>query len=102
MGYPLSIGLPLLITLTLQGLLWAGAIWHIEWLNRLALMGIASGGIFTACIALVFYRILAVAKPWSLTLSLASLIQFLALANSILFLYSAYVGAFPVWLEKHI
>ena len=41
MGYPLSIGLPLLITLTLQGLLWAGAIWHIEWLNRLALMGIA-------------------------------------------------------------
>jgi hypothetical protein len=99
MHYPLSIGLPLLLSLSLNGLLWAGALLHIEWLNRLALLGIAAGALGVATIALVFYRVLALDQaPWSLSLSLASLVQFLALANSLLFLYSAYVGVFPQWL----
>lgn len=98
MSYPLTTGLPLLLSLVLQGLLWAGVLAHIEWLNRLALLGIAAGGLGIASIALVIYHLLALEKNWSLSIVLAILLQAAALANSVLFLYSAYVGAFPSWM----
>ncbi len=98
MTYPLSVGLPLVINLSLQGLLWAGVFFHIVWLNRIAMLGISGGTFFLSCISLVFYRILALEKPWSLTIVFGSLLQAAAMANSLLFLYSAYLGAFPEWL----
>lgn len=97
--YPLSMGLPLILSLTVQVLLWAGTLWHIEWLNRLAMLGLAGGGLATACISLVFYRIIALEKPWAWFIIIPSLLQFLALANSILFVYAAYVGALPHWID---
>lgn len=97
--YPLSIGLPLIISVVIHSLLWAGTFWHIEWMNRLSMMGMAGGGLATASIALVFYRILAIEKPWAISIIVASLLQFLAWANSLLFLYAAYVGRLPQWFE---
>jgi len=99
MGYPLSLGLPLLLSVLLQTLLWVGVLFHVQWLDRIALLGIAAGGLGVASIALLFYRLLAIGRPWSLVITIAMFLQSAAFANSVLFLYSAYTGGFPDWMN---
>ena len=100
MVYVFCLYFPLLFSLLVQGLLWVGTFWHIGWLDRIAMLGIAAGGLFGSCIALMLYRLIAIGRPFSIGLSLASLLQFAALANSLLFLYSAYVGVFPAFMQS--
>jgi hypothetical protein len=90
MNYPFSLFIPLVISLCLQGLLWASNQFFIPWMDRTAILWIALGGATASTIFLVLYRVLATdMKQWNISLVACSVLQFGAIGNSLYFVLLA-------------
>ena len=86
--YPFTLFIPLLISLGVQGLLWASDFFFIPWMDRTAILWTSIAGFLAGCIFLVIYRFFATdMKSWSFSLIFCSLLQFAALANSGYFIW---------------
>ena len=88
MNYPFTLFIPLLLSIVAQGVLWAGFLFFIPWMDRVATLWIAMGSAAAAMIFLVLYRFFAIdMKPWNLALIFCSLMQFAALGSSGYFIW---------------
>jgi len=94
MNYPFTLFIPLLLSTVAQGVLWAGYLFFIPWMDRLATFWIAAGSAAAALIFLVLYRLVATdMKPWNLALLFCSIMQFAALGSSGYFIWLIMLSA---------
>lgn len=99
MRFTLTYLWPLLVSISIQGLL--GYVYFVspDLMDRQAVAVVASCGIAVSCISLVGYRLLMLGETktgWSPAFLLLALAQFLCLAGSAWFLLVALIGRAPV------